>query len=136
MYSTGRGGVGNLRSPSRDVSRPPAVPDVAEQEVVENYVATHQDAVVCVLPYIFGIKILLLFFSIPLGVAALATLTVPALVAPLPPLSILRAEVVLGISSQAQDWNRTSSTKQSEESTNTMSRDSSLFFFARLWTSS
>lgn len=45
VYSTGRGGVGNLRSPSRDVSRPPAVPDVAEQEVVENYVATHQDAV-------------------------------------------------------------------------------------------
>ena len=83
MYSTGRGGVGNLRSPSRDASRPPAVPDIAEQEVLDNYVATHQDAIVCVLPCIFGIKILFLFSSIPPGVAALATLTAPALVNPL-----------------------------------------------------
>lgn len=45
VYSTGRGGVGNLRSPSRDASRPPAVPDIAEQEALENYAATHQDVV-------------------------------------------------------------------------------------------
>jgi hypothetical protein len=99
VYSTGRGGVGNLRSPSRDVSRPPAVPDVAEQEVLDNYVAKHQDDVVRVLLYLFGIKILLLFSSIPPGVAALATLTAPALVTPLTRLSTPRAEVVLGISS-------------------------------------
>ena len=83
MYSTGRGGAGNLRSPSRDASRPPAVPDIAEQKVLENYVATHQDAPVCVVPYIFAIKILFLLFSIPPGVAALATSTAPALVIPL-----------------------------------------------------
>ena len=39
--------VGNLRSPSRDLAKVPAV-DAVEQEVIRKYVAAHENAVVSV----------------------------------------------------------------------------------------
>lgn len=44
VFSTGRGGVGNLRSPSRDPANAPVV-DAAEQEVIREYVAAHENTV-------------------------------------------------------------------------------------------
>ncbi|KAF9475298.1 hypothetical protein BDN70DRAFT_883874 [Pholiota conissans] len=43
VYSTGRGGAGNLHSPSRDGSRVRPTPDAAEQEVIRDYVAAHEN---------------------------------------------------------------------------------------------
>jgi len=46
VFSTGRGGAGNLRSPSRDPNSTGRVePDAAEQEVIREYVASHEGAV-------------------------------------------------------------------------------------------
>jgi len=44
VFSTGRGGAGNLRSPSRDPSTPAEVVAV-ENEVIREYIATHEHAV-------------------------------------------------------------------------------------------
>ncbi|KAF9477322.1 hypothetical protein BDN70DRAFT_810934, partial [Pholiota conissans] len=43
VYSTGRGGAGNLHSPSREGSRMRPIPDAAEREVMREYVATHEN---------------------------------------------------------------------------------------------
>jgi hypothetical protein len=40
LYSTGRGGAGNLRSPSRDPNKP--ITDATEQEVIREYVVAHE----------------------------------------------------------------------------------------------
>ncbi|KAF9472317.1 hypothetical protein BDN70DRAFT_818832 [Pholiota conissans] len=43
VYSTGRGGAGNLHSPLRHGSREHPTPDAAEQEVIREYVAAHDN---------------------------------------------------------------------------------------------
>jgi hypothetical protein len=44
VYSTGRGGAGNLHSPSRDASRVRPAQDKVEQEVIREYAAAHENA--------------------------------------------------------------------------------------------
>jgi len=44
VFSTGRGGAGNLRSPSRDASKPRGDIDNKEQDVIREYVHAHEGA--------------------------------------------------------------------------------------------